>query len=177
MQKKATELEGLYVIEFDIHSDPRGSFARSFCEKEFRDLGLETHFPQNNLSLNPKKGTLRGMHFQVAPYEEIKVITCVSGRAFDVLIDLRPYSKTFRKWQGFEISAEHPQSLYVPKGFAHGFLTLEDHTTLHYQMSEFYQPGSAQGVRWNDPIFGIQWPQVQNLILSDKDRQYPDFKE
>lgn len=177
MNKIQCKLPGVYLLELDCFRDQRGGFARTFCQKQFAEMGLHTHFPQNNISLNSKKGTLRGMHFQTVPYQEIKLVSCVSGRAFDVLVDLRQDSPTYCQWQGFDLSAQIPQVLYVPEGIAHGFVTLEDNTSLYYHMSEFYQPTAASGVRWNDPQFQIVWPQFDSLIISEKDQQIADFQK
>lgn len=177
MNKIQSKLPGVYLLELDCFRDQRGGFARTFCQKQFAEMGLHTNFPQNNISLNSKKGTLRGMHFQTVPYQEIKLVSCVSGRAFDVLVDLRQDSPTYCQWQGFDLSAQTPQVLYVPEGIAHGFVTLEDNTSLYYHMSEFYQPTAASGVRWNDPQFQIVWPQFDSLIISEKDQQIADFQK
>jgi len=171
---KETKLRGAYVIELDPLEDERGFFARSFCKREFEEHGLNPSVVQSNISYNKKKGTLRGMHYQVAPYEEAKLVSCIRGAIYDAIIDLRPESSTFKKWTAVELTAENRKMLYVPERFAHGFLTLEDNTEVFYQMSEFYHPECAQGARWDDPAFGIEWP-MDELILSDKDRTYKDF--
>ncbi|MBP1735805.1 MAG: dTDP-4-dehydrorhamnose 3,5-epimerase, partial [Deltaproteobacteria bacterium] len=155
--------------------DERGFFARSFCAKEFKEHGLNQNIAQCNISYNGKKGTLRGMHYQAAPHEEAKLVRCTMGAIYDVIIDLRPDSSTFKKWIGVELTKENRRMLYVPEGFAHGFQTLEDHTEVLYQMSEFHHPEWARGVRWNDPTFGIFWP-VNVEIISIGDQQYLDFK-
>jgi dTDP-4-dehydrorhamnose 3,5-epimerase len=172
---KETKLKGAYVIEINPLEDERGFFARSFCAKEFKEHGLNQNIAQCNISYNGKKGTLRGMHYQAAPHEEAKLVRCTMGAIYDVIIDLRPDSSTFKKWIGVELTKENRRMLYVPEGFAHGFQTLEDHTEVLYQMSEFHHPEWARGVRWNDPTFGIFWP-VNVEIISIGDQQYLDFK-
>ena len=172
---KETKLKGAYVIEINPIEDERGFFARSFCAKEFKEHGLNQNIAQCNISYNGKKGTLRGMHYQAAPHEEAKLVRCTMGAIYDVIIDLRPDSSTFKKWIGVELTKENRRMLYVPEGFAHGFQTLEDHTEVLYQMSEFHHPEWARGVRWNDPTFGIFWP-VNVEIISIGDQQYLDFK-
>lgn len=172
---KETKLKGAYVIEINPLEDERGFFARSFCAKEFKEHGLNQNIAQCNISYNGKKGTLRGMHYQAAPHEEAKLVRCTMGAIYDVIIDLRPDSATFKKWIGVELTKENRRMLYVPEGFAHGFQTLEDHTEVLYQMSEFHHPEWARGVRWNDPTFGIFWP-VNVEIISIGDQQYLDFK-
>lgn len=169
-----TELEGAYLITIQRLEDERGFFARSWCQREFDEQGLNSRLVQCNLSYNKLKATLRGMHYQTAPYQEAKLVSCTKGSIYDVIIDLRPESSTFRRHLGVRLSAEDHDMLYVPEGFAHGFLTLEDDTTVFYQMSEFYTPGSARGVRWNDPTFGIDWPEMVQVI-SERDAHYPDF--
>lgn len=154
--------------------DHRGFFARTFCEKEFESHGLNSRFVQCNVSFNRFNGTLRGMHFQAAPYEEAKLIRCNRGAIYDVIIDLRFGSPTFKQHFGVFLSADNGTMLYVPEGFAHGFQTLEDHTEVFYQMSQFYAAEYSQGVRWNDPAFGIEWPAGERIII-ERDRSYPDF--
>ncbi|ACK67302.1 dTDP-4-dehydrorhamnose 3,5-epimerase [Rippkaea orientalis PCC 8801] len=171
----STKLNGAYLIELKRLEDERGFFARSWCQKEFLDYGLDANLVQCNISFNLKKGTLRGMHYQIAPYEEVKLLRCTQGAIYDVIIDLNLESSSFKQWIGVELSAENRLMIYIPKGFAHGFQTLEDHTEVFYQMSEFYHPECARGVRWNDPTFAIEWP-IEDPIISEKDRQYEDFK-
>ena len=170
-----TTLEGAYIIELNKMKDERGYFARTFCRKEFVTLGLSIEIAQSNISFNALRGTLRGMHYQVEPAAETKLVQCVCGSLYDVIIDLRPKSKTYCQWFGLELSANRQQLLYVPEGFAHGFQTLEENTTLYYQMSAFYTPEYSRGVRWNDPAFGIKWP-FADPVMSDKDRQLPDYQ-
>jgi dTDP-4-dehydrorhamnose 3,5-epimerase len=169
-----TVLAGAFIIEPEKVADERGFFARTWCQKELSSRGLESRLVQCSISFNPKKGTLRGMHFQSAPREEVKIVRCTRGEIFDVIIDLRPGSSTFKKWVGVTLSEENRKMIYIPKGFAHGFITLFDQVEIFYQMSEFYSPEHAQGVRWNDPAFAIRWPAEVQLI-SERDNNYPDF--
>ena len=172
---KETELPGLYLIEPQRLEDERGFFARAWCEKEFNEHDLKMAIVQCNVSFNKKKGTLRGMHYQTHPYAEVKLIRCTRGSIYDVIVDLRPDSPTFKRYISVILSADNHKSLYVPKGFAHGFQTLEDQTEVFYQMSEFYTPTAAGGFRWNDPMFQITWPHDTRTI-SSKDLSYPDFQ-
>lgn len=169
-----TPLSGAWVIDIEPLEDERGFFARTFCREEFETHGLDPTVVQSSVSFNQQERTLRGMHYQAPPHEEIKVVRCTAGAVFDVIIDLRPHSPTFTQWHAVTLSAENRTMLYIPGGFAHGFLTLEDHTEVLYQMSEFYYPDSARGVRWNDPTFAVEWPAEPRLI-SNRDRGYPDF--
>jgi dTDP-4-dehydrorhamnose 3,5-epimerase len=169
-----TMLKGAFVIEPERLEDERGFFARTWCQREFEAHGIHSKWVQCNISFNKKKGTLRGMHYQAAPYEEAKLIRCTLGATCDVIIDLRPDSPTFKQHITELLTAQNRKMLYVPKGFAHGFLTLEDDTEVFYQMSEFYVSECARGVRWNDPAFGIQWP-AEVQVISDRDRNHPDF--
>lgn len=171
---KETKIKGAYIIEIEKIEDERGFFARSFCLKEFEKYGLTPRVAQCNVSFNRKGGTLRGMHYQIPPYWEAKLIRCTRGKIYDVIIDLRHGSDTFRAWLSVELSAEDYKMLYIPEGFAHGFQTLEDNTEVFYQMSELYHPECARGIRWDDPAFGIRWP-LANPIISEKDRLYPLF--
>lgn len=169
-----TKLKGAYIIEPEKREDERGFFARSWCEKEFAEHGLNPHTVQCNISFNRKKGTLRGMHYQIEPCAEAKLVRCTQGAIYDVIIDLRPESPTFKQNIAEVLTAKNHKMLYVPEGFAHGFQALEDHTEVFYQMSGFYEPQFARGVRWNDPAFGIKWPIGEPIIL-ERDRTYPDF--
>jgi dTDP-4-dehydrorhamnose 3,5-epimerase len=169
-----TRLKGSYLVQPEPLTDERGFFARTWCVREFASFGLETRLVQCNTSYNRRKGTLRGMHFQAPPFEEDKLVRCTRGAVHDVIIDLRRNSETFGKHIGVRLSAENRSMLHIPKGFAHGFLTLEDDTEVHYQMSEFYAPECARGFRWDDPGFGIEWP-GKVRVVNDKDRSYPDF--
>lgn len=166
---KETLLPGVFSIEIEQIRDNRGFFSRTWCAKEFAEHGLASSFVQCNVSYNAKAGTLRGMHYQVAPYEEAKLVSCISGAIYDAVIDIRKGSPTFGQWQAFELTAQNRRMLYVPEGFAHGYQTLTDETNVFYQVSAFYHPESARGIRWNDPSFAIRWP-ILEPIISDKDR-------
>ena len=166
-----TNLNDAYVIEIEKKEDERGFFARTFDKKSFTDLNLETNLFQNNISFNKKAKTLRGMHYQKYPNEEVKIIRCTKGKIFDVIIDLRSDSNSFKKWFGIELTSENYKMLYVPKGFAHGFLTLEDNSEIFYQMSDCFVPKSALGIPWNDPSIGIKWPFTPSII-SERDNSY-----
>jgi dTDP-4-dehydrorhamnose 3,5-epimerase len=174
MKFERTALPGVWIVELEPHVDQRGFFARTFCEREFGEQGLVNRFVQCSLSWNRRRGTLRGMHFQCGPKSEVKLVRCVRGTVYDVVVDLRRESAAYRKWVSIELSGDNRRALYVPAGIAHGFQTLEDETELYYQISEFYEPGTASGVRWNDPAFGIEWP-LRNPILSERDRCYQDY--
>ena len=167
-------LNDAFIIDIEKKEDDRGFFARSWCRREFEAHGLNPNVAQCNISFNPKKGTLRGMHFQVKPYEEAKLVRCTRGSLFDVIVDLRPDSPTYKKHLSVVLTSENRRMLYVPGGFAHGLLTLEDDTEVFYQISEFYVPESQGGFRWDDPAFAIAWPSKVRLI-SERDRSYPDF--
>jgi dTDP-4-dehydrorhamnose 3,5-epimerase len=169
-----TNLPGSFVIELEHVRDERGFFARTWCEKEFRDHGLNPSLRQASISFNLKRGTLRGMHYQVGDFEEAKLIRCLSGAIFDVIIDLRRNSSTFAKHFSVVLSAKDPRMLYIPEGCAHGFQTLDDNTEISYQISQFYSPDHSRGVRWNDPAFAINWP-LADPILSIRDQNFPDF--
>ena len=167
-------LNDAYLITPQPLEDERGFFARSWCQREFTEHGLNPSLAQCSISFNHVRGTLRGMHFQVEPYAEAKVVRCTMGAVYDVIVDLRPNSVSFRKSFGTELSAENRKMLYIPEGFAHGFITLSDNSEIFYQMSEFYHPDSARGYRWNDPVFAISWP-IPVQVISDRDANYPDF--
>lgn len=169
-----TPLEGVVVIESEAHKDERGSFARIWCAKEFAEHGLNSELVQCSLSRNHLAGTVRGMHFQSAPHEETKVVRCVSGALFDVALDLRKGSGSFGQWFAAELNDENGRALYVPPGVAHGFQTLTDNTSVLYQISDWFVPESASGVRWDDPAFGIDWP-LACSVISNKDATYPLF--
>ena len=169
---KEAKLKGAYIIEVEPIEDERGFLARSFCVKEFERHCLNPSIAQCNISYNQRKGTLRGLHYQVAPHAEAKLVRCTKGAIYDVALDLRKDSPTFKQWVAIELSASNHRMFYIPDGFAHGFQTLEDHTEVFYQMSEFYHPECARGVRWDDPTFGIVWPMPPTLI-ANKDRTYP----
>lgn len=172
---KETGLPGAYVVDLEPHADERGFFARAWCQREFEARGLTAQVVQCSISYNKRRGTLRGMHYQAPPHEEVKLVRCTRGCIYDVIIDLRSDSPTYKQHFGIELGEQNRTMLYVPEGFAHGFLTLEDDTEVFYQMSAFYAPESARGVRWNDPAFGIEWPAtVQNI--KDRDQSYPNFE-
>lgn len=169
-----TRLLGAWRIELEPSQDNRGSFARTFCAREFSERGLHTAFLQHSSSQSRDKGTLRGMHFQAAPHGEVKVVSCLKGMIFDVIVDLRPDSPTYRAWDAFELSRENHRQLYIPQGFAHGFQTLCDDAEVAYLISAFYVPDAARGVRHDDPAIAIDWP-LPVAAISDKDRSWPDF--
>jgi dTDP-4-dehydrorhamnose 3,5-epimerase len=171
-----TKISGVFEIRLEPKPDERGFFARTWCQKEFESHGLNPKLVQCNISFNTRRGTLRGMHYQVAPYQETKVVCCNRGAIYDVAVDLRPRSRTFKNCVSAVLTAEHRNMLYVPEGCAHGFLTLEDETEVLYQMSEVYNAESARGVRWDDPAFKIAWP-AKVQVISERDRTYPNFVE
>jgi len=173
MKFSETTLQGVAVVEREALSDDRGFFARSFDEKEFKAHGIPLSVRQCNISFNAKAGTLRGMHYQAEPYGEPKLVRCTRGALFDAVLDLRPESPTYKKWFGIELSADNGKALYIPKGCAHGFQTLEDKTEVHYLMGEFFHPESTAGVRFDDPAFAIRWPETATRIISEKDMSYP----
>ena len=172
---KETLLEGVFVIELELIRDNRGFFARTFCQKEFKKKGLSDIILQCSTSFNKKKVTLRGMHYQSEPYAEPKIVLCTNGAIYDVVVDLRKNSSTYKKWVANELNMKSQKMIYIPKGCAHGFQTLEDNTEVFYQMSEFYHPEYAKGIRWDDVAFNIQWP-LPISVISQKDLSYPDFK-
>ncbi|MCC9166769.1 dTDP-4-dehydrorhamnose 3,5-epimerase [Pontibacter harenae] len=169
-----TKLKGAYIIDVKRLEDERGFFGRSYCEREFEEYGLNVNVVQANVSHNPQKGTLRGMHLQLAPNEETKLVRCTRGALFDVIVDLREGSETYKQWVGVELTADSFRMLYVPEGFAHGYLTLEDNTDAFYQVTQFYSPGSEKGLRWDDPAFNIEWP-IEPQLISEKDKSHPFF--
>lgn len=170
-----TLLPGLLLIEPEPHRDERGSFTRIWCRREFSAHGLDCEIAQSSLSFNAKRGTLRGLHFQRPPHEEVKLVRCTRGAVFDVAIDLRPLSPTYCRWQGFELSAENGAALYIPKGMAHGFETLEPESEVLYQISAFYAPEAAAGVRHDDRAFAVKWP-LPVAEISEKDRSWPEYR-
>jgi dTDP-4-dehydrorhamnose 3,5-epimerase len=169
------KLRDAFLIDLEPIEDERGFFARAWCEQEFEEHGLETTIAQCNVSYNQRQGTLRGMHFQAAPYEEVKLVRCTRGAIYDVIIDLRPDSPTHKQWLGVELTAENRRGLYVPKGFAHGYQTLTAGSEIFYHVSQVYTPDAEGGVRWNDPAFNIEWPDPDGALLSDKDKRWPDY--
>lgn len=169
-----TALDGAFIIEPERLEDERGFFARTWCQSECEAHGLDQKLVQCNISFNKKKGTLRGMHYQTKPCEEAKLVRCTMGAIYDVIIDLRPDSPSFKQWMAVELTMDNRRMLYVPHECAHGFQTLEDNAEVFYQMSALYAPTYARGVRWDDPAFGIRWP-IAVRIMSDRDKSYPDF--
>lgn len=175
MKLSALELPDVFLLEPELQTDSRGSFGRLYCRERFLELGLDPAISQCNISHNRLAGTLRGMHFQESPHAEIKLVRCQAGASFHVIIDLRQDSPAYCRWTGVELSPDSHRSLYVPEGCAHGFLTLEPNTTIHYQMSSPYVPESARGVKWDDPAFGIEWP-IAVETVSDRDRAFAPFE-
>lgn len=171
----ATELAGAYVVELERLEDERGFFARTFCRDEFTAHGLSSVFVQCNVSFNLRRGALRGMHYQEKPHEEAKLVRCTRGAVYDVIVDIRKDSPTYKRWIAVELAADQDRMLYIPEGFAHGFQTLEDGSEVFYQMSEMYHPECARGLRWNDPAIGIRWP-LPDPIVSERDARYADFQ-
>jgi dTDP-4-dehydrorhamnose 3,5-epimerase len=169
-----TKLKGAFVIEIKKIGDDRGFFGRSWCKREMEENGLDATIAQINTSFSRFKGTLRGLHFQIAPYQECKMIRCTRGAIFDMIVDLRPGSPTFLQWVGEELTEDNHKALYSPRGFAQGFITLKDDTEITYFTTDFYAPGMDRGVRWNDPQIGITLP-LQPVVMSDKDQTWPDF--
>ena len=176
MRFTETPLKGAYLIDLEKRGDERGFFARFFCENEFAQQNLEARFVQINNSLSAQRGTLRGMHYQLPPNGEVKVVRCIRGSLFDVIVDLRPKSSTYLKWFGHDLTAENRTMMYVPVGFAHGFLTTSDDAEALYLVSSFYSPGDERGLRYNDPTMGIQWP-FEPAVVSAKDVAHPDFSD
>ncbi|HEY0322877.1 MAG TPA: dTDP-4-dehydrorhamnose 3,5-epimerase [Pyrinomonadaceae bacterium] len=175
MKFTETVLKGAYIVEMEPHGDERGFFARTWCRQEFEVHGLNPQLAQCSTSFNKRRGTLRGLHYQADPYQEAKLVRCTRGSIYDLIVDIRPGSETFKKWLSVELSAEDLLMLYVPEGFAHGFQTLEDDTEVFYQISEFYHPECSRGISWNDPAFDFRWP-IQERIMSERDQRFPDFK-
>jgi len=173
---RETELPGAFVIELQKYEDERGFFARCWCQQEFESHGLNPRTVQGNISFNKVKGTLRGMHYQVAPHAETKLVRCTRGAIYDVIIDLRRESPTYKRYVSEVLSSTNYKALFIPEGCAHGFQTLEDNSEVFYQMSEFYSPEHQRGLRYNDPAFRINWP-IEATVISDRDRNYEDFRE
>jgi dTDP-4-dehydrorhamnose 3,5-epimerase len=171
-----TKLRGAFVIEPEIFADERGFFARSYSEDEFEAHGIKLRMAECHISFNKRRYTIRGMHFQRDPFAQAKLVRCTQGAIFDVIVDLRPGSPTFKQWIGEELTAANHRMLYVPTGFAHGYQTLENDTEMFYQVSQFYTPSSLGGVRWNDPAFAIRWPARDGVTLNERDQSYPDFE-
>ena len=171
----ATPISGSYIVEIEANSDERGFFARTWCSEELSRAGLVASLSQCSVSCNLHAHTLRGMHYQISPDIETKMVSCRKGSLFDVIVDLRPESSTYTNWFGTELTADNYRSLYIPPGIAHGFLTLEDNTEVFYQISGTYAPSSGRGVRWDDPAFSIAWPTTP-AVIADRDRKYPDFR-
>jgi len=171
-----TKLKGAFIVDPERFEDARGFLARSFSAKEFESRGLNPRIAECNISFSKKRYTVRGMHFQHPPFAQAKLVRCSKGAIYDAIIDLRPESPTFKQWIGEELTAENRRILYVPEGFAHGFQTLADDTEVFYQMTNFYNPGSEGGVRWNDPVFAIDWPATDGVTINERDQNYPDFK-
>jgi dTDP-4-dehydrorhamnose 3,5-epimerase len=175
MKFTPTEIADVFVVELEKREDDRGFFARGFCQREFEEHGMVSQVVQANISYNKYKGTLRGMHYQVSPYEETKFLRCTKGAVYDVIIDMRPESLSYMKWFGVELTDKNYKMLYVPRNFAHGFQTLEDETEVMYLVSEFYAPQSERGVRFDDPAFNIQWP-LEVAQISEKDAAWPNYQ-
>lgn len=174
MLYRETGLKDAYLIDLEKRGDERGFFARFFCAEEFSKKGLKSQFVQVNNSLSGQKGTLRGIHYQTSPKAEVKVVRCIQGALWDLIVDLRPESPTFKKWFGAELSAENRRMMYVPEGFGHAFITLEDNTEALYLVSEYYSPEHEKGLRFDDPAFNIKWPE-KPVVISDKDLKHPFF--
>jgi len=175
MKFSPTKLPGVWIVDMEKHEDERGFFARSWCQREFEEHGLNPNLVQCSVSFNHKKGTLRGMHYQAAPHEEAKLVRCTRGAIYDVVVDLRPVSPTRKQWLAVDLTADNGRALYIPEGFAHGFQTLADDAEVFYQMSEFYHSECVRGIRWNDPALKIEWP-LPDPILSARDKNHVDFK-
>lgn len=169
-----TALEGAFIVDPQLLEDARGFFARTWCQREFALRGLNPRLVQCSISYSARSGTLRGLHYQIKPFEEAKLVRCIAGAIYDVIIDLRPGSSSYMQWLAVELTAGSRRMIYVPEGCAHGFQTLRNDTEVLYQMSEFHEPGCARGIRWDDPAFGVDWP-AADRIISEQDRGYPDF--
>ncbi len=170
-----TRLPGAYIIELEPIHDNRGFFSRVMCKREFDTFDLTTDFVQANITFSTEKGTLRGMHYQIRPHKEIKLVHCPRGAIYDVIIDMRPDSPTYLQWIATEISAENHKMIYIPGEFAHGYMTLAANTEVYYQVAQFYAPEYERGIRWDDPAFQIEWPEISEIIMSAKDKSWPDF--
>ena len=174
MEIRRTKIDGLLIIEPDVFHDTRGYFLEHYNRGKYRDLGFEFEFVQDNCS-SSRYGTVRGLHYQIAPHQEVKLVRCTRGATYDVIVDLRPESPTYKQWLAVELTADNHKMIYIPAGFAHGYQILEDNTEVFYQVGQFYAPKYERGARWNDPAFGIDWPIASPLILSDKDKSWPDY--
>lgn len=175
MKFKETKIDGCYIITLEKFRDKRGFFSPTWDSKEFKKHGLSSKIVQSNLSFNKKKGTLRGLHFQTKPYQEVKLVRCTRGKLFDIALDLRPNSKSYLKWNSVILSADNYKMYYIPEGCAHGFQTLDNNTEIFYQISQFYKPKYARGIRWNDNNFNIKWP-LKPTIISEKDKNSKNFQ-
>jgi dTDP-4-dehydrorhamnose 3,5-epimerase len=175
MKFTETKISGVFVIDPTRYEDERGFFAPAFSARAFESRGMAGHFPETNISYSLRRGTLRGMHYQAAPHGQAKLVRCTRGRVFDVAVDLRRDSPTYREWVGFELTAENRRMLYLPGDCGHGFQTLTDDTEVFYMVSSTYEPGSGRGFRWDDPAFRVEWPEADERILVDRDRNYPNY--
>jgi dTDP-4-dehydrorhamnose 3,5-epimerase len=175
MRFEKTKIPGVLIIALEPRADERGYFARTYCAREFLERGLCTEWVQTSTSYNHKRGTLRGLHYQAAPHEEIKMVRCTRGAIYDVALDLRAESPTFREWVAVELTEDNQKIFYLPKGIAHGFQTLADASEVFYQMAAFHVPEASRGVRWNDPAFRVHWPITSDIVISPRDGTYPDF--
>lgn len=174
MEFRETALRGAFLVEPEPIEDERGFFARTFCRAEFEARGLNPQLSQSSISFNHKRGTLRGIHYQALPHAECKLVRCTRGAIYDVILDLRIHSSTYRRWAAVELSAENRRQIYIPEGIAHGFVTLVDDSEVFYEISESYHPECARGVRWDDPAFSVKWP-LSPMVISDRDRAYSNF--
>jgi dTDP-4-dehydrorhamnose 3,5-epimerase len=170
-----TDVEGAYLIKPERLEDERGFFARTYCVRELAEHGIDSQVVQRSVSYNRRRGTLRGMHFQTTPHEETKLVSCLRGSVYDVVLDLRPTSSTYRRWSAVTLTADGFETLFIPKGCAHGFISLADDSTVHYEISEFHHPDSARGLRYDDPAFGIVWP-LQPAVINSRDLSYPPYE-
>jgi dTDP-4-dehydrorhamnose 3,5-epimerase len=175
MKFSPVNVEGAFVVELSPIVDDRGFFARAYCEREFLDNGINVRMVQENMSYNRQRGILRGLHWQASPHEEAKFVRCIKGSIFDVVVDVRPDSATYKQWYGIDLTSTGRQALFIPGGCAHGYQVLEDDTELLYKVSAPYMQEAERGARWNDPAFGIEWPIKEGLILSSKDKDWDDF--
>ncbi|MFQ5470894.1 MAG: dTDP-4-dehydrorhamnose 3,5-epimerase [Gammaproteobacteria bacterium] len=176
MRITETQLRGVFVVDLEKVQDHRGFFSRVFCAKEFQECGLCDRYVQANIAFNNLANTLRGMHYQAPPFQEVKLVSCTKGAIFDVVIDLRPESETYKQWFGIELNEDNYRMLYVPKDFAHGYQTLTDGSQVFYQVSQYYSPAYERGVRWDDPAFGVDWPAATKRIISAKDKSWINFE-